>query len=110
MSSSPKFPKLVIVTFTDGVSNDPVTVINSTTGENMTTNPDGKLIRVESKEKKVVIDVNNFVQGWTAGDVLTFSTGGTKAATLSVTLTSDGKVPQESSATAVAVSTAVLTI
>ena len=110
MSPTPSFPRTIIVKFTGAATNDPVTVTNTETGEIMNKDTDGNELRLEAKDKGILFNANNFTQGVTTGDVLTVSVGGAKAATTQVTTTSGAAGPVESTVTATAVSTAVLTI
>ncbi len=102
-------PKQIRVKFDGATTNDPVTVKNNTTKEIMTRDKkDGSLLRLDSKEQSVLINADNFVNGWVIGDVLTISIGGLTAGTTNVTLTVAKSSPQTSTVTAIAVSTAVI--
>ena len=110
MSPTPTISKPITVKFTGATANDPVAIENLTTGERVNKHPDGTLLRLESRQKGIIYDVNNFSSGWTVGDVISVSIGGTKAGTQLITLTADTESPQDATVTANAVSTAVLTI
>ena len=112
MSPTPSVVKQVEVKVTTGTTNDPVTVKNNTTGEYMIKDRvSGKLMRLSTHAgvKQVLINVDNFVEGWIVGDILTVSIGGLYAGTSNVTLTAATE-RQTLSITATAVSTAVLSI
>ncbi len=110
MSPTPTIPKIVRVKFTGASTDDPVTVTNNATGEVIIRDKKvgGKLLRLDSKEQSIAISVDNFVNGWISGNVLTVSIGGLTAGTIAITLTD--ATPQVETVTAVAVSTAVLSI
>jgi hypothetical protein len=110
MSPSPTIAKPITVNFTGATTNDPVTVKNLTTGEIITKHPSGSLLRIEGRQKGIIVSANAFPSGWTVGDVLLFSVGGATAGSVLVTLTADTDAPQDSTTTAAAVSTAVLDI
>lgn len=106
---STKTPKLLHITFTGGSTNDPVTLINQTTGEIVTKDASGSNLRLESRNKSVVVEMDTFKQGWLVGDVITASIGGSTAGTTAVTLTAgSGTAPQSATVTATAVSTTVI--
>ena len=108
--TTPAFPKIIKATFTGAATSDPVTITNVTTGESATTNHKGNTLRLESKHKSIIYDLDNLPNGWSVGDVIVVSIGGTKAGLNTITLTADTNKEQTSSTTATTVSTAVLTI
>ena len=116
MSPSSTFPKPIKATFTGATANDPVVIVNNTTGERITTderNSEGsyiKALRIPSKGKSIVFDCNNFKKGWSVGDVITVSLGGTKAGHVAITLTAAKNAPDTASVSASAVSIGVLNI
>lgn len=109
MSPTPTYPKLLKATFTGAATNDPVIVTNNRTGERIEKQNDA-LLRLESKSKSIIIQLDNFSSGWQVGDVITVSIGGTKAGTSSVTLTASSNRPQTTTVTAAAVNTSVKNI
>ncbi len=106
------FPKILHIKFSGGAANEPVVITNNRTGEQMTKNTDGKTLRLESKDKSVVVDLNNFIKGFLVGDIVTASIGGAKAPDggQNITLTVAKSKPQVVTITVTAVSTTVLTI
>lgn len=110
MSPTPTISKPITVNFSGATTNDPVSVVNTSTGERINTDTNGNLLRVEGRSKGVIFDANNFRTAWSVGDVISVSVGGTKLATQLVTLTADTNAPQDNSTTATTASTAVLTI
>jgi len=108
--SDPNFPKVIKVTFSGSATNDPVTITNNTTGERVYTDHAGNLLRLESKTKTIVYDLRNLSSGWSVGDIITVSVGGTKAGSSTITLTAAKNAPQTKTVTAGTASTSVLTI
>ncbi len=111
MSPTPIFPKIVIATFTDAATDDPVTILNTRTKEKVTTDrKSGAIFRLESKDKSLVFDTNNFLKGFLVDDILSFSLGGARACTGTVTLTVAKNAPQRVTISTTAVNTAVISI
>jgi hypothetical protein len=110
MSPTATITKPIAVKFTGATTNDPVKVENLTTGEIIKTRADGSLMRLESKEKGILFDCANFTSGWSVGDKVRVTLGGSKAGLVILTLTAATNAPQTSTVTAVAASTAVLSI
>ena len=108
-SSSPVFPKIISVEFSGATAKDPVTIENTRTGERRTTDNLGKTLQLDSK-KHIVFDLENLADGWIVGDVITVSIGGVKMGLKSITATAASAMPQRSTVTTIAVSTAVLSI
>ena len=110
---TPSTPKQIVVKIrSSATTKDPVKVLNNTTGEIMTKDRiSGDLLRTDGKagDMRVLINVDNFVQGWTVNDVLTVVIGGTTAVAIDITLTAK-TLRQKVNVTAVAVSTAALSI
>ncbi len=105
----PTIPKIIDIEFKDATDDNPSSIINNTTGEIVDSEKkEGDLLRI--KDEHIVFQPDNFVAGWTVGDVLTISIGGAKATSTNITLTAASNKPQTASVTAVAVSTVVLTI
>lgn len=111
MSPTPSFPKLIQLIAVSGNANDPVTIINTRTGEIVTRDrKDNSIFRLDSRQKSIVFDLTNLVSGYLVGDVLLFSVGGAKATTVAVTVTAATNAPQKIHSAATAVSTGVLNI
>jgi len=67
-SSTPVTPKPIAITITSGKKGQPITIRNRTTGE--------ILNQVINATAKHLIDLQNFVSGWTTGDILDISVSG----------------------------------
>ena len=104
-STTPSIPKIIAVKFSGSTINDPVIIRNLTTGDIVNTHPTGELLRVKGKDRVVFYQLDNLPSGWSVGDKIAFSIGGSKAGTEIVTLTADTNAPQQSTNTTATVST-----
>ena len=91
---TPVTPKPIKITVTSGVKGQPIIVKNRTNGD--------QLNETLGDTAKAVVDLQNFTNGYTAGDVIEFQVAGERMG--GNTLTTSGTAPQS-----VTISTAAIT-
>jgi hypothetical protein len=92
----PNKAKPIKVTVTGGVKGQPLSVVNRTNDEQINT--------TLGTGGKVVIDLQNFTNGYTAGDVIDFSVSGEKVGSNSLTTIGDRDQSVTVSSTAISAS------
>lgn len=77
-------PKTIKLSITSGIKGQPLSVINRTTGDTIHT--------VLGDTAKMVVDLQNFTNGYTSGDVIDFIVSGERVGQTS--LTTSGTSPE----------------